>query len=124
MLKIYSQFNEKILLKYILRGDNLAQYIFKRYEKKYLLNTEQYNDALNMLSLNTVSDTPDFRIIRKSIEKPVYKEKLRLRCYGKPSDKSTCFLEIKKKFKGVVYKRRIATDYIDGYNYLTNIYDK
>ena len=115
----------------------MAQYIFKRYEKKYLLNTEQYNDALNMLSLNTVSDkygesdicnlyfdTPDFRIIRKSIEKPVYKEKLRLRCYGKPSDKSTCFLEIKKKFKGVVYKRRIATDYIDGYNYLTNIYDK
>lgn len=34
----------------------MAQYIFKRYEKKYLLNTEQYNDALNMLSLNTVSD--------------------------------------------------------------------
>lgn len=137
LLKKYSYFNENSLLKCIFaRWYNLSQYIFKRYEKKYILNKFQYKDALNMLTFNTVADkhgesdicniyfdTPDFRIIRKSIEKPVYKEKLRLRCYGVPQNDSKCFLEIKKKYKGIVYKRRICAEYEDGYNYLNNICD-
>lgn len=56
---------------------------------------------------NIYYDTPDFRLIRRSLEKPVYKEKLRLRCYG---DSQEVFLEVKKKYKGVVYKRRILLD--------------
>lgn len=72
---------------------------------------------------NLYFDTPDYRIIRASIEKPLYKEKLRLRCYGVPDDKSKCFLEIKKKFKGIVYKRRISADYKNGFAYLKNSYD-
>ena len=54
---------------------------------------------------NIYYDTPDFRLIRRSLEGPVYKEKLRLRCYGESRD---VFLEVKKKYMGVVYKRRIA----------------
>ena len=72
---------------------------------------------------NIYFDTPNFRIIRNSIEKPVYKEKLRLRCYGTPDDQSKCFLEIKKKYKGIVYKRRISSNYSDGYQYLTDKFD-
>ena len=114
----------------------MPQFIFKRYEKKYLLSYEQYISALNMLSYNTVPDkygesdicniyfdTSDFKIIRRSIEKPIYKEKLRLRCYGTPNDDSKCFLEIKKKYKGIVYKRRVSSSYYDGYNFLTGILD-
>ena len=56
---------------------------------------------------NIYYDTDDFRLIRRSLEQPVYKEKLRLRSYGIPGERSTVFLEIKKKFDGVVYKRRI-----------------
>lgn len=56
---------------------------------------------------NIYYDTLDFRLIRRSIEKPVYKEKLRLRSYGQANADSTTFLELKKKYKGIVYKRRI-----------------
>ena len=55
---------------------------------------------------NIYYDTADYRLIRASLEKPVYKEKLRLRSYGVPQAEDTVFLELKKKFKGVVYKRR------------------
>ena len=54
------------------------------------------------------SDTPDHRLIRSSLEKPVYKEKLRLRSYGVPQSDTTVFAELKKKYKGIVYKRRIG----------------
>lgn len=53
-------------------------------------------------------DTPDFRLIRASLEKPVYKEKLRLRSYGPAQADQPVFLELKKKYDGVVYKRRIC----------------
>lgn len=57
---------------------------------------------------NIYLDTEDFYFIRHSLDKPVYKEKLRLRSYGNASEDNTVFLEIKKKFRGVVYKRRIT----------------
>ena len=53
-------------------------------------------------------DTADFALIRASLERPAYKEKLRLRAYGEPGTLSMSFLEIKKKYRGVVYKRRTA----------------
>ena len=101
------------------------QYIFKRVEKKYLLNEEQYHAVLSGIKeymipdkygestiCNIYFDTEDSRLIQISIDKPVYKEKLRLRSYGLPqSPDDTVFLEIKKKFKGTVYKRRISLPY-------------
>jgi len=56
---------------------------------------------------NIYYDTPDYRLVRQSMEKPVYKEKLRMRSYGRVSSEGTVFLELKKKYKGIVYKRRI-----------------
>ena len=51
---------------------------------------------------NLYFDTDRFRLIRRSLEKPVYKEKLRVRSYGEARGDSTVFVELKKKFKGVV----------------------
>lgn len=99
------------------------QDVFCRKEKKYLLTAEQYRHMRDGImahdmhpdefGLHTIAslyyDTPDYQLIRHSLEKPVYKEKLRLRVYGSqvlPDD--TAYVEIKKKFKGIVYKRRIA----------------
>ena len=99
----------------------MAQIVFKRHEKKYLLTGEQYQRLMLVLNgvmdmdvygrhtiRNIYLDTPDYELIRTSIEKPVYKEKVRLRCYGGSiDDSSTVFVEIKKKFESVVYKRRV-----------------
>lgn len=111
-------------------------YIFKRVEKKYLL-TDGLRDELTSRILpmlipdaygrSTISslylDTPDYRIIRASIEAKneghAYKEKLRLRTYGTPGDDTKVFLEIKKKYKGVVYKRRISLTHAAAMEYIT-----
>ncbi len=100
----------------------MSQYqgIFQRYEKKYLLSRTQYQNLSRKLEshmredqygkstiCNIYYDTPDHRLIRESLEKPVYKEKLRLRSYGVPKKDDTVFVELKKKYKGVVYKRRV-----------------
>ena len=95
--------------------------IFRRIEKKYLLTEEQRLTLLDRIGENlqpdeygrsTVCslylDTPDFRLIRSSIDATTYKEKIRLRSYGTPGADSRVFLELKKKYKGVVYKRRAA----------------
>jgi hypothetical protein len=70
--------------------------------------------------LNIYYDSPDYRLIRTSIEKPLYKEKLRLRAYGSVSDDSEVFVEIKKKFNGVVYKRRESMPYLDACSFLNS----
>lgn len=57
---------------------------------------------------NVYFDTDSYRLIRRSIEKPAYKEKLRIRSYEKATKESPVFVELKKKFKKIVYKRRIA----------------
>ena len=54
-------------------------------------------------------DTPDYRLIRTSIDKPAFKEKIRLRSYGIASDSSPVFLELKRKAYGIVYKRRVQS---------------
>lgn len=105
--------------------------VFKRTEIKYLLEEEQYNelrkyldqiahvDAYGLSRINNIYfDTPDYRLIRTSLEKPLYKEKLRLRTYGETNEDTNSFIEIKKKYAGVVYKRRISGRYMDLYQYL------
>jgi hypothetical protein len=56
---------------------------------------------------NIYFDTRDYRLIRRSLDKPVYKEKFRLRSYGRIAETDLMFAEIKKKYKGIVYKRRV-----------------
>lgn len=109
------------------------EYTFKRYEKKFLLAAGQYNKILERLGqrmeideygrhtiCNIYFDTDNFDLIRTSIEKPPYKEKFRLRSYGIPGSNDNIFAEIKKKFDGIVYKRRIAAkpsemqEFLDG----------
>lgn len=68
---------------------------------------------------NLYYDTDNFYLIRASIEKPLYKEKLRVRCYGDCDDEHNTFVEIKKKYKGVVYKRRVDMAYKDAVAYTT-----
>ena len=98
--------------------------IFKRYEKKYLLTDMQYKQLSQVLNRymqaddfpeseihNIYYDAEDYRMIRASLEKPMYKEKLRLRSYHIPGGEDKVFLELKKKFDGVVYKRRLALPY-------------
>lgn len=93
--------------------------IFKRVEKKYRLTPAQKEALLQAIQSHLTPDshghsticslyldTPDHLIIRRSIDARVYKEKLRLRSYGTPGADDRVFLEIKKKHKGVVYKRR------------------
>ena len=108
-----------------------TQLTFKRYEKKYLLSRERYEKLFRALEdhirpdlyfhsvvCSLYYDTDDYALIRHSIEAPVYKEKLRLRSYGVPAPEDTVFVELKKKFKGMVYKRRLAMSARDASAYL------
>lgn len=109
----------------------MAQTVFNRYEKKYLMPEEVYHelrcrlqphmqeDAYGLHTIcNIYYDTPDSYLIRHSIEHPVYKEKLRLRSYGIPTLDSAVFLEIKKKYRKVVNKRRIQLTLQEAYDYV------
>ncbi len=97
-----------------------TQLTFKRYEKKYLLTAAQYerirarldayiepDEFFSSTVCSLYYDTGDFELIRRSIDAPVYKEKLRVRAYNVPAPDGAVFVELKKKFKGVVYKRRV-----------------
>lgn len=94
--------------------------VFKRYELKYLLTKEQKETILRAMMpymrldqygrttvRNIYLDTDNYRLIRRSIEKPAYKEKLRIRSYSQATNDSTVFVELKKKYEKVVYKRRL-----------------
>ena len=107
--------------------------IFKRVEKKYILSAEQYEALMPLINeymrgdeygestiCNIYYDTPDNVLIRRSLDKPVYKEKLRIRTYGVPNDETTTFVEIKKKYKGIVYKRRISMKYRKAIDFTCN----
>ena len=96
--------------------------VMKRYEMKYILSPEQTaflkeklvgHMVLDKYGLTSIAslyyDTPDYRLIRTSIEKPPFKEKIRLRSYGIATDKSPVFLELKRKTEKVVYKRRVSS---------------
>ena len=98
------------------------QATFKRYELKYLLTKDQVSmlkkemagkleiDRYGLTSIrNIYFDTDDYRLIRSSLDKPVYKEKLRVRSYGIIKGDEKVFVELKKKYEGIVYKRRISS---------------
>ena len=106
--------------------------IFQRHEIKFLVSSEQrarLEEAFASRMMpdphgesticNVYYDTPDFRLIRTSLEKPVYKEKLRLRSYGPAAPEDMVFLELKKKFDGIVYKRRISLPCASAENYFS-----
>jgi len=97
-----------------------AQTTFYRFEKKYLLSPLSYRRLRRLLAQRMAEDeygrytitsvyfdTEDYDIIRTSVQKPVFKEKLRLRWYGEKDEQSDIFWEIKRKYRGRVYKRRI-----------------
>ena len=98
--------------------------VFKRHELKYIITLQQMNRLLEILGLymnedkyfkstirNIYYDTPNFLLIRTSIEKPEYKEKLRIRSYETVNLDDNVFVELKKKYKKVVYKRREVLPY-------------
>ena len=99
----------------------MSDMIFQRYEFKYLLDPGQLRAVCSAMAPHTrpdpyshssirnlYLDTPDFRLIRRSLEKPVYKEKVRVRSYGPAGDGDAVFVELKKKYRSVVYKRRLT----------------
>lgn len=106
-------------------------YIFQRIEKKYMLTKEQYESFITAIEpymaidkyglskiCNIYFDTADDELVRRSNEKTVYKEKMRLRSYGVPGMDDVVYLELKKKYKDVVYKRRVALRLADAEAYL------
>lgn len=107
------------------------QFSFKRYEKKYMLTTNQLAQMISCMGkymradeygqyaiCNIYYDTDDFRLIRVSLEKPVYKEKIRMRSYGVPDDQDEVFIELKKKYNSVVYKRRAVMKAANAVSYI------
>ena len=98
-----------------------SQTIFKRYELKYLISAHQKQVILQAMGpymtpdeygkttiRNIYFDTDHYRLIRRSIERPAYKEKLRIRSYDLAKPGSTVYVELKKKYDHVVYKRRVS----------------
>lgn len=96
--------------------------VMKRYELKYILSPHQRAylekaleghmkiDKYGITSIASLYyDTPDYRLIRLSIQKPPFKEKIRLRSYGLATDESPVFLELKRKYDRIVYKRRVQS---------------
>ena len=108
-------------------------YIFKRKEKQYFITEESAAALFDRIGdlvfpdphgkstiYNIYLDTPTFLLIRNSIDATNYKEKLRMRSYGVPKDDTKVFLELKKKYEGIVYKRRLSMTYKEAIDYITN----
>lgn len=106
---------------------------FKRMEIKFMMDKYQYENFLEKIKpymqldeyglttiCNEYFDTDNFNLVKTSLEKPLYKEKLRLRSYTTPDENTNVFLEIKKKYKGVVYKRRISAPLHEMKEYIKN----
>ncbi|MDO5042471.1 MAG: polyphosphate polymerase domain-containing protein [Slackia sp.] len=109
----------------------MAEFHFERKEVKYRLSAVQHKAILSAfrgrlapdvygssLVKSVYFDTDKRDMIAHSLEKPLYKEKLRVRSYGTPSESDLVFVEVKKKYDGVVYKRRIAMSYAAARAYL------
>jgi SPX domain protein involved in polyphosphate accumulation len=113
----------------------MAIEVFNRFEKKYKMDTETFHKVLEIMDehmvldaycvnhsaytiANIYYDTPDNHLIRESLSKPTYKEKLRLRAYGVPDLDTNVYLEIKKKFRGLVNKRRTVLKLNEAYDFI------
>lgn len=112
----------------------MAIEVFNRYENKYFLSQvqldrvlkeveqhmvpDQFNGDRNTYSISNIYfDTSDDYLIRTSLSRPSYKEKLRLRAYGIPDRNDIAFLEMKRKFNGLVNKRRTKIPLQEGYRF-------
>ena len=97
------------------------QATFKRYEIKYMLNAQEKKEILRAMEphmkldqygrttiRNIYYDTDTFRLIRNSLDGPIYKEKLRIRSYAEAAPEDPVFVELKKKYDSVIYKRRLV----------------
>ena len=104
---------------------------FERHEVKYLIDAAQRKAIMELVDrymkpdefgkstiCNVYYDTPDMLLIRRSLDRPVYKEKLRVRSYGPASEDSKVFVELKKKYRGIVYKRRVSMTETQAESYL------
>lgn len=113
----------------------MAIEVFNRYEHKYILDRDTFLKVVKIMDeymeidthnigykpytiANIYFDTPDDYLIRTSLSKPKYKEKLRLRAYGVPCVDSKVYLEIKKKFNGIVNKRRTTLKLHEAYDFI------
>lgn len=113
----------------------MAIEVFNRYENKFLISKseylsvherlleymelDEYNKANKFYKIaNIYYDTKDDLLIRRSLSKPKYKEKIRLRSYGIPKKEDKVYLEIKKKFNGLVNKRRTTLKLQEAYKFL------
>lgn len=107
------------------------QAVFKRYEMKYLMTKNQRKAVLEAMLpymkldefghttiRNVYFDTDNYRLVRRSIEKPVYKEKLRIRSYKQAEPQDKVFIELKKKYDDVVYKRRESLSQLETLEWL------
>jgi len=105
--------------------------VFNRVEMKYVLDKQQMKGIMGAAGDRLTEDeyaestirsiyfdTEDFVLARRSIDKPTYKEKLRLRSYAPAKASDTVFMEIKKKYDGVVYKRRTGVEYSDALEWM------
>ena len=115
----------------------MAIEVFNRHEQKYLLDADTFHKVLEVMDehmildkynvnhepytiSNIYFDTDDDYLIRASLSKPKYKEKLRLRSYGVPENNSKVFLEIKKKFNDIVNKRRTVLELSEAYEFISS----
>ncbi|WP_127531662.1 polyphosphate polymerase domain-containing protein [Paenibacillus kobensis] len=113
----------------------MAIEVFNRYENKYLMNSPMfhiiYSRLLEYMELdefnkhdrfysisNIYYDTEHDTLIRNSLAKPKYKEKLRIRAYGVPEPDAKVYLELKKKVFGLVNKRRTAMKLNEAYEFV------
>lgn len=107
------------------------QEVFERKETKYVISRQQYEELLKRLGDNiepdvyptntncsVYYDTAEFQLVSRSIEKPLFKQKLRVRSYNVPTLEDGIYVELKKKYKGVGNKRRVAVKLKDYYDYL------
>lgn len=108
----------------------MAQQVFKRTEIKYLVSEKQVQELMWLIepylkkdeyfkgtNCSVYYDDENRYLAIHSLEKPLYKEKIRIRSYGVPRLNDTVFLEIKKKFNGIGSKRRIPVKLADFYEY-------
>lgn len=106
--------------------------VFERYEIKYLLTRAQKEAVMAAMEghmdpdsfgrstiRNLYYDTDNYRLVRRSLERPVYKEKLRVRSYGTAKPEDEVFVELKKKYQSIVYKRRTGIREKDVADYLS-----
>ena len=102
------------LIRYAQRKGDTYGRLLKNQMKQYMTADEHGMSTICSLYF----DTPDYLLIQRSMEHPVYKEKLRLRSYGTADKDTTVFVELKKKYESVVYKRRIAMTEDEAERYL------